>query len=895
MELPIYTSGETRSIESSTSNHGLPVTSDAANLMKTANSSPGLPPSIKQVSTFPSFSQSSNYYNNGSSKNVEELDSNISLDSSMQSLSAMAMEDFSALLREQDAEILERQESQPPNDATPRLTSTQPNSILLGQQQQPLGVHLRPDHVPRTHPLLPPGLQLPAQNHPRRPHRHRGREELEDKGDEAFMLPQAAVDDSFVQNTSTHTDNSQERHTTTPSSLDLHEYTKNNSRLSLSLLPSTSCAAATEIHSTDPTAVEEEEEDSCSEYSSMLMTSQSSAEHHVLIVPTLLDETLPQREPLQPCRPTLGGQVFCSESLEPSLGPDLDAPMAAAGFVATDRAIHRSSSSVDAGAGNSIDNVITSSSSMDLDRRMAEAAQFAQAIGDVKVAAELQILEEDGSDDDDDDDEDDVTENGEDKVPSKPSATNDNEIEADGLLHPSLNGISISDKEDQDVLNGVLITSNLCLEQISHNPESISHAGGVMVTNESAIKSNSSASVGAYPKGRGGLRPSPYLQGHHRKRFATNRNRKKCFLDQLPTGEVGQCDYVYKGLHANPPEIVKRGTQRGNYAQLHRKAWLEVSDKYHRYGKNLRFYYRHWESLGCPTNMFFDWLDSKGEAAGQPLPEIKECPRTQLDSDTVLYITDPEVTANYALTFLRDENGRGRVVDIDGDPVFTGPDGWIFVLRDNRMYGAQKITSVTGHHTKERFHHSSFFGGKAVAAAGIFITNEQGCLTRLYPHSGHYRPGEAHMQRVLFFLHHQGVDLRTFDMDMQQILHIAREKDMVHQSSVVPSSETLPRQQHQGRPSAQPSSGFTASSTQSGGKVEKKKKVESLYLTPAVLVACFLAHKARLIGSGLMEQIHQIRKSNATSVREALDLLERENLDNHPHHHRQPSMNGSFS
>jgi hypothetical protein len=34
-------------------------------------------------------------------------------------------------------------------------------------------------------------------------------------------------------------------------------------------------------------------------------------------------------------------------------------------------------------------------------------------------------------------------------------------------------------------------------------------------------------------------------------------------------------------------------------------------------------------------------------------------------------------------------------------------------------------------------------------------------LTRLYPHSGHYRPGEAHMQRMLFFMYHEGVDLRT--------------------------------------------------------------------------------------------------------------------------------------
>jgi hypothetical protein len=276
-------------------------------------------------------------------------------------------------------------------------------------------------------------------------------------------------------------------------------------------------------------------------------------------------------------------------------------------------------------------------------------------------------------------------------------------------------------------------------------------------------------------------------------------------------------------------------------AQLHRKAWLEVSDKYHRYGKNLRLYYRYWESLACPTNSFFDWLDSKGEAAGQPLPALDECPRSQLDSDTVLYITNPDVSATYAIKFKPDEMGLGHVTDVDGDPVVTGPDGWIFVLRDNVMYGAQKITSVSGL-SKQRFHHSSFFGGKAVAAAGIFITDDNGVLTRLYPHSGHYRPGEAHMQRMLFFMYHEGVDLRTFDMDTQLILHVSRDKE--------------------------------EKKVDGPDKIEKKKKVESLHLQPAVLVACFLAQKARFIGEGIFTQVHQIRKADVATVTEALELID---------------------
>ena len=327
-------------------------------------------------------------------------------------------------------------------------------------------------------------------------------------------------------------------------------------------------------------------------------------------------------------------------------------------------------------------------------------------------------------------------------------------------------------------------------------------------------------------------------------------------------------DFVYKGIGANPPEIVKRGTTRGNYAQLHRKAWLEVTDKYHRYGKNLRLYYRYWESEGHPTNIFFDWLDSKGEAAGNELPELKECPRRQLDSDTVLYINNPDVTQGYAINVVvgpldnlepdskyNDGVRRGRMYDADGNPVCTGPDGWIFVLRDNFMYGAKKITSVSGQ-SRQRFHHSSFFGGKAVAAAGIFITDDDGYLTRLYPHSGHYRPGEAHMQRVLFYLYHEGVDLRSFEMDTQQIMHVARD----------------------GNDTAKDKKSDKNSNAIDKVPTEKKKKVEVLHLMPAVYIACFLAHKARFIGEGIFAQIHQIRQSDVASVSEALSVIDKGGL-----------------
>jgi hypothetical protein len=288
-------------------------------------------------------------------------------------------------------------------------------------------------------------------------------------------------------------------------------------------------------------------------------------------------------------------------------------------------------------------------------------------------------------------------------------------------------------------------------------------------------------------------------------------------------------DFDYKGIGAHGLEITKCGVQRGNYSTLHRKAWLEVSDSKHRYGKNLRLYYRHWGALGYPTNNFFDWLDSKGDVEGQLLPDLPECPRSKLDTDTVLYINDAEVTRSYSLSVVSNKHRRGQILDFDGEPISTGPDGWIFVLRDNVLYGSRKVTAVS-RHSKQRFHHSSFFGGKAVAAAGIIVTDQDGVLTHLYPHSGHYRPGEHDMQRIMCYLYSERVDLNSFKVDMQQIMHVCRNHDGAD------------------------------------GKGEKSKKTSCLHLQPASHAAHYLSHKAHCIQDGLFEQLERILQLETVSV-----------------------------
>jgi hypothetical protein len=301
----------------------------------------------------------------------------------------------------------------------------------------------------------------------------------------------------------------------------------------------------------------------------------------------------------------------------------------------------------------------------------------------------------------------------------------------------------------------------------------------------------------------------------------------------------------YKGIGDQGVQRIQRGIQRGNYSQLHRKAWLEVSDSKHRYGKNLRLYYRHWESLGHPTNNFFDWLDSAGCAQSNPVPNLPECPRSKLDTDTVLYITDDEISRGYTLQVRPSScDGRGQILDIEGNPVRTGPDGWIFVLRDNVLYGSLKVTAVCNN-SKQRFHHSSFFGGKAVTGAGIIVTDEHGFLTRLYPHSGHYRPGEADVQRVLCHLYSEGVELGTLEIDMQQLMQVCRHD--------IKSSETTKK------------SGDMALAS-----FTKKTKLKTLYLQNALEAAYFLSHKAQCIEEGLFADIETRREVSSPQNRVAI-------------------------
>jgi hypothetical protein len=86
---------------------------------------------------------------------------------------------------------------------------------------------------------------------------------------------------------------------------------------------------------------------------------------------------------------------------------------------------------------------------------------------------------------------------------------------------------------------------------------------------------------------------------------------------------------------------------------------------------------------------------------------VEGCSRDELDADTVCYLDTEEQRAPYRVSLVR---GNRIVHSCSNEPCVTGPDGWIFVLRDGLLLAAPKRT------TPPRFHHSSFYGGEVRSA-----------------------------------------------------------------------------------------------------------------------------------------------------------------------------------
>ncbi|KAF9999410.1 hypothetical protein BGZ79_007004 [Entomortierella chlamydospora] len=205
--------------------------------------------------------------------------------------------------------------------------------------------------------------------------------------------------------------------------------------------------------------------------------------------------------------------------------------------------------------------------------------------------------------------------------------------------------------------------------------------------------------------------------------------------------------------------------------------WLEMSDKKHRYGSNLKPYHEYWLRQETSQNFFY-WLD-KGD--GKDV-DLEERSRSRLEEQKVHYLQDYE-RAQYvvhAVNGLLYYKVSGKLVHTLSDDIQAGDDVDVSqVLPDSnetddeatrlekkRLRNKSKFIYVTdpkgtlyvAQKVKGQFHHSSFMGGGSVCAAGGIIVNH-GKLLKINPKSGHYRPGQRHFGRLLENLKEMGVSL----------------------------------------------------------------------------------------------------------------------------------------
>ncbi|KAF9958749.1 hypothetical protein BGZ70_009088 [Mortierella alpina] len=205
--------------------------------------------------------------------------------------------------------------------------------------------------------------------------------------------------------------------------------------------------------------------------------------------------------------------------------------------------------------------------------------------------------------------------------------------------------------------------------------------------------------------------------------------------------------------------------------------WLEMSDKKHRYGSNLKPYHEHWLQQDTSQNFFY-WLD-KGD--GKNL-ELEERPRARLEAQRVQYLEEHERDqfAVHVVDGLLYYKESGKAVhtlptsvqagdDVDVSQVLPDADAGddeATRMEKKRIRNKSKYIYVTdpkgtlyvAQKKKGNFHHSSFLGGGTVCAAGGIIVNH-GKLVKINPKSGHYRPGQRHFDRLLASLKDMGISL----------------------------------------------------------------------------------------------------------------------------------------
>ncbi|SPO26977.1 uncharacterized protein UTRI_10442_B [Ustilago trichophora] len=117
--------------------------------------------------------------------------------------------------------------------------------------------------------------------------------------------------------------------------------------------------------------------------------------------------------------------------------------------------------------------------------------------------------------------------------------------------------------------------------------------------------------------------------------------------------------------HQKGLKLIEWWTRGGKAQELSKmmeeQYWLEMVDRKHRYGSNLKYYHQAWQKADTRDN-FFRWLD---QGDGKDV-SLDDCPRDRLDSECVIYLSS-EQRRNYIVDI---ENGK-LIWRRNGKPIDT--------------------------------------------------------------------------------------------------------------------------------------------------------------------------------------------------------------------------------
>jgi len=161
--------------------------------------------------------------------------------------------------------------------------------------------------------------------------------------------------------------------------------------------------------------------------------------------------------------------------------------------------------------------------------------------------------------------------------------------------------------------------------------------------------------------------------------------------------------------------------------------WLERVDQHHRPGYMLSMHYETW--LGTPVNdTFWAYVDT------QMSPFSYLTPMVLFYGGASAQLLPYQVTKNNAdgLVYI---NSSVDVFDTENNQTAASGYGFaIFVCDNFDMFSAS--------HVLGRFHHSTFFAGMPVTAAGEIVAKD-GYIKLITAKSGHYRPSWSDMHRMV--------------------------------------------------------------------------------------------------------------------------------------------------